>query len=212
MSGTIAQLKEIKELLDGGVLTQQEFDAQKTLILEKPKITQVAPAPVAPAPVAPVVGQPAMMQAGMMQPGMMQPGMMQPGMMQPGMMQPGMMQPGMSMPGIYAQLWNGPPPPNEARQTWFEMYLAAEGRSKIGPDGRFTRGGEPGDCQDCLYAMNCMACAAGEYVQWASNGGQSAECGGLAFVFCPLCVVIDARKKMEHKIWQFHSQRGGAHA
>ena len=75
MSGTIAQLKEIKELLDGGVLTQQEFDAQKTLILEKPKITQVAPAPVAPAPVAPVVGQPAMMQAGMMQPGMMQPGM-----------------------------------------------------------------------------------------------------------------------------------------
>ena len=71
MSGTIAQLKEIKELLDGGVLTQQEFDAQKTLILEKPKITQVAPAPVAPAPVAPVVGQPAMMQAGMMQPGMM---------------------------------------------------------------------------------------------------------------------------------------------
>ena len=58
MSGTIAQLKEIKELLDGGVLTQQEFDAQKTLILEKPKITQVAPAPV--------VGQPA-------QPAMMQP-------------------------------------------------------------------------------------------------------------------------------------------
>ena len=58
MSGTVAQLKELKELLDGGVLTQEEFDAQKTVILEKYKITQVAPAPV--------VGQPA-------QPAMMQP-------------------------------------------------------------------------------------------------------------------------------------------
>ena len=33
MSGTIAQLKELKELLDGGVLTQGEFDAQKSVIL-----------------------------------------------------------------------------------------------------------------------------------------------------------------------------------
>ena len=33
MSGTIAQLKELKELLDGGVLTQDEFDAQKSVIL-----------------------------------------------------------------------------------------------------------------------------------------------------------------------------------
>ena len=75
MSGTIEQLKELKELLDQGVLTQEEFDAQKKEILEKPKTTQVAPEPA-------IVAQPATMQPGMMQPGMMQPGMMQPGMMQ----------------------------------------------------------------------------------------------------------------------------------
>ena len=75
MSGTIGQLKELKELLDQGVLTQEEFDAQKKEILEKPKTTQVAPEPA-------IVAQPATMQPGMMQPGMMQPGMMQPGMMQ----------------------------------------------------------------------------------------------------------------------------------
>ena len=73
MSGTIEQLKELKELLDQGVLTQEEFDAQKKEILEKPKTTQVAPEPA-------IVAQPATMQPGMMQPGMMQPGMMQPGM------------------------------------------------------------------------------------------------------------------------------------
>jgi len=70
MSGTIEQLKELKELLDQGVLTQEEFDAQKKEILEKPKTTQVAPEPA-------IVAQPATMQPGMMQPGMMQPGMMQ---------------------------------------------------------------------------------------------------------------------------------------
>ena len=75
MSGTIEQLKELKDLLDQGVLTQEEFDGQKKAILEKPKITQVSPEPV-------IVAQPATMQPGMMQPGMMQPGMMQPGMMQ----------------------------------------------------------------------------------------------------------------------------------
>ena len=48
MGDTVAQLKGLKELLDGGVLTQEEFDAQKTVILDaqKSKITQVAPAPV----------------------------------------------------------------------------------------------------------------------------------------------------------------------
>mmetsp|Transcript_6758 Transcript_6758/g.21156 ORF Transcript_6758/g.21156 Transcript_6758/m.21156 type:complete len:189 (+) Transcript_6758:354-920(+) len=65
MSGTIEQLKELKELLDQGVLTQEEFDAQKKEILEKPKTTQVAPEPA-------IVAQPATMQPGMMQPGMMQ--------------------------------------------------------------------------------------------------------------------------------------------
>ena len=38
---TVARLKGLKELLDGGVLTQEEFDAQKKEILEKPKTTQV---------------------------------------------------------------------------------------------------------------------------------------------------------------------------
>ena len=44
MGDTVAQLKGLKELLDGGVLTQEEFDAQKTVILDaqKSKITQVA--------------------------------------------------------------------------------------------------------------------------------------------------------------------------
>ena len=54
MSDTISKLKDLKELLDAGALTQDEFDEQKSLILEKSKITQVAPAPV--------VGQPGMMQ------------------------------------------------------------------------------------------------------------------------------------------------------
>ena len=73
MSGTIEQLKELKDLLDQGVLTQEEFDGQKKAILEKPKITQVSPEPV-------IVAQPATMQPGMMQPGMMMAngGMMRP--------------------------------------------------------------------------------------------------------------------------------------
>ena len=50
MSDTISKLKDLKELLDGGALTQDEFDAQKAVLLGNSKITQVAPAPV--------VGQP----------------------------------------------------------------------------------------------------------------------------------------------------------
>ena len=107
MSGTIEQLKELKELLDQGVLTQEEFDGQKKAILEKPKTTQVSPEPII---AQPATMQPGMSQPCMMQPGMMQPGMMQPGMMQPGMMQPGMMQPGM-MPGMMMAHGGRPPPP-----------------------------------------------------------------------------------------------------
>ena len=55
MSGTIEQLKELKDLLDQGVLTQEEFDGQKKAILETPKITQASPEPV-------IVAQPATMQ------------------------------------------------------------------------------------------------------------------------------------------------------
>ena len=54
MSDTISKLKDLKELLDGGALTQDEFDAQKAVLLGNSKITQVAPAPV--------VVQPGMMQ------------------------------------------------------------------------------------------------------------------------------------------------------
>ena len=50
MSDTISKLKDLKELLDGGALTQDEFDTQKAVLLGNSKITQVAPAPV--------VGQP----------------------------------------------------------------------------------------------------------------------------------------------------------
>ena len=99
--GTVAQLKGLKELLDGGVLTKEEFDAEKTVILEKSKITQVKPAPV--------VGQ-----------------------------QP---------------MWADLPPPNESASSWWGMYKPEEGSSKIGPDGRFTRGQEPDDCGNCTYAF-----------------------------------------------------------
>ena len=54
MSDTISKLKDLKELLDGGALTQAEFDAQKAQLLATPP-----PAP-------PQVMQPA---AIMMQPG-----------------------------------------------------------------------------------------------------------------------------------------------
>ena len=49
MSDTVAKLKELKELLDSGVLTQAEFDAEKAKVLGAP----VAPA----APQAMVRGQ-----------------------------------------------------------------------------------------------------------------------------------------------------------
>ena len=136
----------------------------------------------------------------------MQPGMMQPGMMQPGMAQPGMMQPGMSI-----ILWNGPPPPNENKDNWFEMYMGAEGKSKIGADGRFTSGQEPDDCGNCMYSWNCPGFAAGEYIEWASDGQKTAGQGCVEFSCCPCCVVVDTRKMMEQKIWTFHQQRGGAH-
>ena len=36
MSDTISKLKDLKELLDGGALTQEEFDAQKAQLLATP--------------------------------------------------------------------------------------------------------------------------------------------------------------------------------
>jgi hypothetical protein len=158
MGDTVAQLKGLKELLDGGVLTQEEFDAQKTVILDaqKSKITQVAPAPV--------VGQ-----------------------------QP---------------VWAGLPPPNESASSWWGMYLAREGYSKVGPDGRFTQGSEPGDCGNCAYAFFCGPCAHGEVTEWASDGRVSSCVGLLQFLFCGPCEVQSARMMSEDKIWQLHSQRG----
>ena len=38
MSGVVAQLKDLKELLDSGALSQEEFDAQKKLILNPPGV------------------------------------------------------------------------------------------------------------------------------------------------------------------------------
>jgi len=63
MSGTTVgqQLKELKELLDGGVLTQGEFDEQKTAILEKSKVAETQPAQPA------ISMQPGMSPTGMMQ-------------------------------------------------------------------------------------------------------------------------------------------------
>ena len=158
MGDTVAQLKGLKELLDGGVLTQEEFDAQKTVILDaqKSKITQVAPAPV--------VGQ-----------------------------QP---------------MWAGLPPPNESASSWWGMYKPEEGYSKIGPDGRFTRGSEPDDCGNCAYSFFCAPCAHGEVMEWATDGKVPSCVGLLQFLFCGPCEVQSAREMSEDKIWQIHNQRG----
>ena len=59
------KLKELQSLLDSGVLTQAEFDAQKQLILEASQSQMQSPQ----TPMQP-----------MMQPGMVQPGMVQPNM------------------------------------------------------------------------------------------------------------------------------------
>ena len=156
MGDTVAQLKGLKELLDGGVLTQEEFDAQKTVILEKAKSTQVAPAPV--------VGQ-----------------------------QP---------------MWAGLPPPNESASSWWGMYKAEEGYSKIGPDGRFTRGQEPDDCGNCAYAWFCQPCAHAEITEWATDGKVPGSVGFLQYLLCPPCEVASVREMSEEKIWQIHNQRG----
>ena len=166
--------------------------------------------PMSPGMMQPGMMQPGTMQPGMMQPGMMQPGMMQPGTMQPGMMQPGMMQPGMMQPGMMMSPWNGSPPPKDSAPTWFGMYKPDEGWSKIGPDGRFTRGSEGDDCGNCLYSFCCPSCAAGETAEWASDGATPAWCGCLNFACCAPCAAIDVRKQMVQKIYGYHQQRGGA--
>ena len=81
MEGKLEKLKSLKELLDAGVLTQEEFTTQKKLVLEENNTPAIQPAQAVPQ------GMP--LQAQMqMQPGMqIQPNMqMQPGMMQPGIM------------------------------------------------------------------------------------------------------------------------------
>ena len=71
MSDVVEKLKQLKELLDDGVLTQEEFDAQKKQVLATPTPVQGNPVPVA---------QPQMMQQPQM---MMQPSgqMMMPAVM-----------------------------------------------------------------------------------------------------------------------------------
>lgn len=56
----VAKLKELKELLDTGVLSQEEFDAEKKKVLEVPA-TEIQP----------VMAHPGM--SNMLQPGMMRP-------------------------------------------------------------------------------------------------------------------------------------------
>ena len=197
---TLTQLKELKELLDGGVLTQEEFDAQKKVILEgsagiKPVQADVA---VAPGTIMPVVPN-----GGMMQPGM--PGVMQPGM--PGMMQPGMMQPGMM------SMWSGLAPPKEHAPSWWQMYKPEEGRGMLGQDGKFMSGQGPDDCGNCLFGFCCVPCALGEVVDWASDGQQPGAVTCLASILCGCCVpcmLADGRKYSERKIHGYHLARGGA--
>ena len=71
MSDVVEKLKQLKELLDDGVLTQEEFDAQKKQVLATPTPVQGNQVPVA---------QPQMMQQPQM---MMQPSgqMMMPAVM-----------------------------------------------------------------------------------------------------------------------------------
>ena len=89
------------------------------------------------------------------------------------------------------------------------MYLAREGYSKVGPDGRFTQGSEPGDCGNCPIRLFCGPCAHGEVTEWASDGRVSSCVGLLQFLFCGPCEENESARMMsEDKIWQLHSQRG----
>ena len=169
----VAKLKDLKELLDAGVLTQEEFEAQKRMTIGAGTRTAQA--------------NPVMMQP-------VQP--MQP-MMQP-MMQPGMIQ----------SPWVGNPPPKESASTWWGMYKADEGRSKIGPDGRFVPGSEPDDCGNCCFAWHCQPCAAAEVKTWATDGAHPYVFGVLEFMLCTPCELSSTRGLSEEKIWNFHNARG----
>jgi len=57
MSDTVAKLKGLKELLDSGVLTQAEFDAEKAKILAGSASVAPAAPPVAPAAPQAIVSQ-----------------------------------------------------------------------------------------------------------------------------------------------------------
>ena len=187
---TVTKLNELKSLLDSGVLTQAEFDAQKKLILDASQSQTQQPI---------VVQSPQMPMQPMMQPVMMQPGMMQPGMMQPAMV---------------PEMWSGGlAPPKEHASNWWSMYKPDEGKGLLGQDGKFHRGQGPNDCGNCLFGFFCIPCAVGEVVDWAFDGQQPGAftcCTACICPWCYPCILGDGRKYSEHKIHGHHAKRGGA--
>lgn len=106
MGATMEQLKELKEMLDAGVLTQEEFDAQKKIILADTNKPSAKPNQVAPEPppmagsVNNVSGQNTCSVNVM----------------------------GGSSGGTISP-WKGPPPPNPGGSNFFDMYLTPAAKS-----------------------------------------------------------------------------------
>ena len=105
------------------------------------------------------------------------------------------------VPATPADAWLGVPPPMPDAPSWWGMYVPQE----CCPDG-------------CCYGCCCMPCAYGEVMEWATE--QPGSCCGHTCCFCffqailPLspisipCMLTDASKKTEEKIWRFHHTRG----
>ena len=89
----VAKLKELKELLDAGALTQEEFNNEKAKVLGPATVGAVpmAQPEIAPETVTPV-------------------------------MPPPPMQPAMIQPAPWVQAWVGTPPPKPNAPSWFGMY------------------------------------------------------------------------------------------
>ena len=108
---------------------------------------------------------------------------------------------GRPAPATPADAWLGVPPPMPDAPSWWGMYVPQE----CCPDG-------------CCYGCCCMPCAYGEVMEWATE--QPGSCCGHTCCFCfcqailPLspiaipCMLTDASKKTEEKIWRFHHTRG----
>ena len=104
--------------------------------------------------------------------------------------------------------------PKEDAECWYAMYKPdGDNYSKIGPDGRFMQGKESDECCNCLVPCLFPCCAHGLVYEWATDGKESCVggciCAPICGWFAPCCI-MDTRKKMEQKIFNFHQQRGGA--